>query len=86
MTPSSTWASPRRRAADPHAAALDRWHGGRVVLIGDAAHAAPAHMGEGGSMATEDAVVLTESLRSAGTVASALERYVERRRPLIAAP
>jgi FAD-dependent urate hydroxylase len=57
---------------------LDRWHEGRVVLIGDAA---PPHMGEGGSMAMEDAVVLAESLRSAATIADALERYVERRRP-----
>ena len=60
---------------------LDRWHDGRVVLIGDAAHAAPPHMGEGGSMAMEDAVVLAESLRTADTVAGALDRYVERRRP-----
>ena len=60
---------------------LDRWHDGRVVLVGDAAHAAPPHMGEGGSMAMEDAVVLAESLRAADTVASALDRYVERRRP-----
>ncbi len=59
---------------------LDRWHDGRVVLIGDAAHAAPPHMGEGGSMAMEDAVVLAESLRTADTVAGALDRYVERRR------
>jgi FAD-dependent urate hydroxylase len=40
-------------------------------------------MGEGGSMAMEDAVVLAESLRAADTVASALDRYVERRRPRV---
>jgi 2-polyprenyl-6-methoxyphenol hydroxylase-like FAD-dependent oxidoreductase len=59
----------------------DRWHNGRVVLIGDAAHAAPPHMGEGGSMAIEDAVVLAEVLRSVDTVEGALEAYVARRRP-----
>ncbi len=59
---------------------LDRWHSGRVVLLGDAAHAAPPHMGEGGSMALEDAMVLAESLRAADSVASALNRYVTRRR------
>jgi FAD-dependent urate hydroxylase len=60
---------------------LDRWHQGRVVLIGDAAHAAPPHMGEGGSMAMEDAVVLAEELRAAPTVEDALDRYERRRRP-----
>ena len=59
----------------------DLWHQGRVVLVGDAAHAAPPHMGEGGAMAMEDAVVLAELLRSAATVESALERYAARRRP-----
>lgn len=59
----------------------DRWHAGRVVLVGDAAHAAPPHMGEGGAMAMEDALVLAEVLRSADTVEAALERYAARRRP-----
>jgi len=59
----------------------DRWYSGRVVLIGDAAHAAPPHMGEGGSMAIEDAAVLAEVLRAVDTVESALEAYVARRRP-----
>jgi 2-polyprenyl-6-methoxyphenol hydroxylase-like FAD-dependent oxidoreductase len=57
------------------------WHRGRVVLIGDAAHAASPAMGEGGSMAMEDAVVLTKELHAAESVASALDRYVARRRP-----
>jgi 2-polyprenyl-6-methoxyphenol hydroxylase-like FAD-dependent oxidoreductase len=60
---------------------LDSWHSGRVVLIGDAAHAAPPHMGEGGAMAMEDAVVLAGALRSEETVESALELYERRRRP-----
>lgn len=59
----------------------DRWHEGRVVLVGDAAHAAPPHMGEGGAMAMEDAAVLAELLRSADTVESALEGYAAGRRP-----
>jgi len=60
---------------------LEQWHSGRVVLIGGAAHAAPPHMGEGGSMALEDAVVLAEILHSADTVGSVLDLYVARRRP-----
>jgi 2-polyprenyl-6-methoxyphenol hydroxylase-like FAD-dependent oxidoreductase len=60
---------------------LDRWHAGRVVLAGDAAHAAPPHMGEGGALAMEDAVVLAGLLRSASTVEAALAAYEARRRP-----
>jgi 2-polyprenyl-6-methoxyphenol hydroxylase-like FAD-dependent oxidoreductase len=60
---------------------LDTWHRGRVVLIGDAAHAGPPHMGEGGCMAMEDALVLADELRTGSTIESALEAYVLRRRP-----
>lgn len=59
---------------------LDRWQRGRVVLIGDAVHAGPPTMAEGGCMAMEDAYVLAEVLRCAETVESALDRYVTRRR------
>jgi FAD-dependent urate hydroxylase len=59
---------------------LDEWYRGRVVLIGDAAHAGPPHMGEGGCMAMEDALVLADCLRRADSVEGALEAYVRRRR------
>jgi hypothetical protein len=38
------------------------WHRGRVLLIGDAAHASTPFMGQGGAMAVEDAVVLGRML------------------------
>ncbi len=60
--------------------ALEQWHNGRVVLIGDAAHAGPPAMAEGGCMAMEDAYVLAEVLRGADTVEDALSSYVSRRR------
>ena len=41
------------------------WNRGRVVLIGDAAHACPPTLAQGGSQALEDAAVLTELLLSA---------------------
>jgi 2-polyprenyl-6-methoxyphenol hydroxylase-like FAD-dependent oxidoreductase len=42
---------------------LDRpWHRGRVVLIGDAAHACPPTVAQGAAMALEDASVLAELL------------------------
>jgi 2-polyprenyl-6-methoxyphenol hydroxylase-like FAD-dependent oxidoreductase len=60
---------------------LDHWHHGRVVLIGDAAHAATPTMAQGGIMAMEDAYVLAELLRRAETVESALDSYETRRKP-----
>jgi FAD-dependent urate hydroxylase len=56
------------------------WRNGRVLLIGDAAHASSPLMGLGGAMAMEDACVLVEELRSAQSVEAALDRYVSRRR------
>jgi 2-polyprenyl-6-methoxyphenol hydroxylase-like FAD-dependent oxidoreductase len=44
------------------------WNRGRVVLIGDAAHACPPTLAQGGSQALEDAAVLTELLLSATTL------------------
>ncbi len=44
-------------------ASLPRWFDGRVVLIGDAAHAVSPHSGQGASMALEDTIVLARFLR-----------------------
>ena len=60
---------------------LDEWYRGRVVMIGDAAHAGPPHMAEGGCMPMEDALVLADVLRTADSVEAALGAYVRRRRP-----
>ncbi len=62
---------------------VDKWYIGRVVLIGDAAHASSPLMGQGGCMAMEDACVLAEELRSAATVESGLRNYVYRRKPRV---
>ena len=76
-------------AADPvHVGAvewisLDRWHADRVVIIGDAAHAAPPHMDAGGSLAVGDALVLAQELREGDTIQTALQAYEARRRPRI---
>ncbi|HEY6406106.1 MAG TPA: FAD-dependent monooxygenase, partial [Ktedonobacteraceae bacterium] len=61
----------------------DAWQSGRVVLIGDAAHASSPMMGQGGCLAMEDAWVLAEVLRAAESVESALDTYVVRRRPRV---
>ncbi len=62
---------------------LAEWHSGRVVLIGDAAHASPPTMAEGGSMAMEDALVLADVLKAADNIEQALQAYVTRRRPRV---
>ena len=60
---------------------LDHWHRGRVVLLGDAAHAGAPAMGQGGCMAMEDAYVLAASLRDGVTVEAGLDSYETRRKP-----
>lgn len=57
----------------------DPWYKGRTVLIGDAAHATSAHMGMGGGMALEDAVVLGQSIAAAATLPEALDAFMKRR-------
>ena len=63
--------------------AVEQWHFGRVVLIGDAAHASSPMMGQGGCMAMEDALALAESLAHYERLAKALDAYVARRRPRV---
>jgi len=45
---------------------LPTWHKGRVLLIGDAAHAVSPNAGQGASMALEDAMYLAKLLRDGG--------------------
>ncbi|WP_030543542.1 FAD-dependent monooxygenase [Streptomyces albus] len=65
-----------------------RWRSGRVVLLGDAAHAVSLIAGQGASLGVAGAYVLAERLRaagpaaSAGSVAAALAEYERRWRPV----
>ena len=54
---------------------------GRVILLGDAAHATAPSMAQGASMAAEDALVLTQELAAGPDLGQALARYASRRRP-----
>ena len=58
-----------------------RWASGRVVLLGDAAHAMAPNLGQGSGSALADAVVLVRELVQPGDVDAALGRYEARRRP-----
>ncbi|HWP60418.1 MAG TPA: FAD-dependent monooxygenase [Candidatus Acidoferrales bacterium] len=59
----------------------DRWHAGKVVLLGDAAHGATPNLGQGGAQAIEDALCLALKLRAMGFSASAFEAYERVRAP-----
>ncbi|WP_370416439.1 FAD-dependent monooxygenase [Streptomyces fradiae] len=60
---------------------LPSFTAGRVVLLGDAAHAMTPNLGQGACQALEDAVVLAAELDGAADVAAALARYDAARRP-----
>lgn len=56
------------------------WHAGRVVLVGDAAHATTPHLASGAGIAVEDGLVLADELEKAGwDVPAALEAFTNRR-------
>ncbi len=60
---------------------LAQWHWGRIVLLGDAAHALVPHHGQGANITVEDAVVLARCLAEvgSGTVEDALTSYQSQR-------
>jgi FAD-dependent urate hydroxylase len=60
---------------------VDSWVNGRVVLVGDAAHATSPNMAEGAGMALEDALVLADCLQRRGAGPAALSDFEARRRP-----
>ncbi|HTE62329.1 MAG TPA: FAD-dependent monooxygenase [Solirubrobacteraceae bacterium] len=62
---------------------LPRWHRGRMVLVGDAAHAPSPSSGQGASLATESAVQLARCLRDLPDVPSAFAAYERLRRPRV---
>ena len=62
---------------------LPRWHAGRIVLAGDAAHAVSPSSGQGASLALEDAVVLARCLQEAEEPRAAFARYEAERRPRV---
>jgi 2-polyprenyl-6-methoxyphenol hydroxylase-like FAD-dependent oxidoreductase len=56
------------------------WHAGRMIIIGDAAHAPAPSSGQGASMAMEDALVLARCVRDEATLLAAFNAYEHARR------
>ncbi|MCZ0736587.1 FAD-dependent oxidoreductase [Phreatobacter sp. AB_2022a] len=60
-----------------------RFHDGRLVLIGDAAHATSPQLGQGANQGLLDAVTLADALDSTPDLQAALDRFERaRRRPV----
>ena len=57
------------------------WFNGRIVLLGDAAHATTPHLASGAGMAVESGIVLAEELARAASAETGLLAYQERRYP-----
>ena len=57
----------------------DPWYKGRVLLIGDAAHATTPHMASGAGLAVEDGLVLADELAKTDDIAAALRAFMDRR-------
>jgi 2-polyprenyl-6-methoxyphenol hydroxylase-like FAD-dependent oxidoreductase len=57
----------------------ETWERGRIVLVGDAAHAMSPNMAEGAGMAIEDALALAETIAAERS----LEEFEARRRPRV---
>jgi 2-polyprenyl-6-methoxyphenol hydroxylase-like FAD-dependent oxidoreductase len=62
---------------------LETWHTRHVCLIGDAAHTLGPHVGQGASLALEDAFILAECLRDAPEPGQAFETFERLRRTRI---
>jgi 2-polyprenyl-6-methoxyphenol hydroxylase-like FAD-dependent oxidoreductase len=60
-----------------------RWFSGRLVLIGDAAHAMAPNLGQGANSALVDTVILAQQVISAVTAEEAVQRYDRIRRSAV---
>jgi 2-polyprenyl-6-methoxyphenol hydroxylase-like FAD-dependent oxidoreductase len=62
---------------------LPTWRQGAVCLVGDAAHAIGPHVGQGASLALEDALIIAKCLRDIPDPAGAFATFEQIRRPRV---
>lgn len=62
---------------------LHRWSKGRVAILGDAAHAQPPNLGQGGGCAMMSALGLAVALDEHADVPVALNAWEQRERPIV---
>ncbi len=60
------------------------WQQGRLLMIGDAAHAMTPHAAQGGAMAIEDAAVLADCVQNSASIEAAFATFQAIRQPRIA--
>ncbi|CAD0344812.1 FAD-dependent oxidoreductase [Xanthomonas hortorum] len=65
-------------------AVVTRWHRGRFVLAGDAAHAMSPQLGQGVNMALLDALAMRDALRVGVDLDAALQHYQRQRQAHVA--
>jgi 2-polyprenyl-6-methoxyphenol hydroxylase-like FAD-dependent oxidoreductase len=59
---------------------MKRWHGDRIVFLGDAAHAMSPQLGQGANLALWDAMTLADAMAAASSLADGLAAYSRARR------
>jgi 2-polyprenyl-6-methoxyphenol hydroxylase-like FAD-dependent oxidoreductase len=62
---------------------LPAWHKGRILVIGDAAHAVSPNAGQGAAMALEDAMYLAKLLRDCGDYEQVFTQFEQDRKPRV---
>jgi 2-polyprenyl-6-methoxyphenol hydroxylase-like FAD-dependent oxidoreductase len=60
---------------------MPSWHRGRIVLLGDAAHATTPNLGQGGAQAIEDGYALAGALATCARPEDAFSAYQAARKP-----
>ena len=79
LQPDPARGAARCRLAGDHAE-VPHWHRGRMVLVGDAAHAPSSSSGQGASLSIESAIQLARCLRDLPDLPTAFATYERLRR------
>jgi 2-polyprenyl-6-methoxyphenol hydroxylase-like FAD-dependent oxidoreductase len=66
-----------------HEVACPRWSAGRVVLVGDAAHAMAPTLGQAACIAMHCGVALARALQEGPDIAGAIQRWEAAQRPMV---